>query len=47
LLAVYRRHPNLPAIATAHALAAVAVNSAAPYVFWLSREVGPRFLQSL
>jgi hypothetical protein len=47
LLSVQRRFPNLPALAATHALVAVAVNSAAPYLFWLSREIGPRYLQTL
>ena len=47
LLAVYRRHPNLPALAVTHALAAVSVNAALPGWLLLSREVGPRFLDAL
>ena len=47
LLAVYDRHPNLPALALTHALAAVGLNQAATGLLWLSREIGPRFLESL
>ena len=47
LLRVYRCHPNLPALAFTHALAAVGVNLATPGWLWLSREVGPRFLEAL
>lgn len=47
LLAVYRRHPNLPALAVTHALAATAVSAAAPNWLLLSREIGPRFLDTL
>jgi hypothetical protein len=47
LLPVYRRYPNLPALAVTHALAAVSLNASAPGLVWLSREIGPRFLQGL
>ena len=47
LLGVYRKHPNLPALALTHALAAVAVNAALPGWLLLSREIGPRFLNAL
>lgn len=47
LLRVYRCHPNLPALAVTHALAAVGANLATPGWLWLSREVGPRFLDAL
>ena len=47
LLTIYLRHPNLPAIALTHALAAVSIELVAPRWFWLSREIGPHFLAAL